>query len=665
MLKNIKTYLTGRDFVNWATDDDFFFIKEAISYFLNITEDIHEADIIHSINWFSLLPIDLDILKHKKVISHIPHDVRHMLSQPKYLKILPYVDCWIVPSLKANKYIEKLSLPHEYVPYGIRNSDFFHIKGLKAIAELKDKYNVPHGKYLIGSFQRDTEGADLSTPKYIKGPDLFLEIVRKVYQTNKNIHIVLAGPRRFWLRKKLLKADIPFTYIGQAIKNKDDLIENTLDKKTVNKLYNILDLYIVSSRMEGGPKAILECTSSQTKIISTDVGNAVDILNRKQIYSNFIEASNIIIDDIESNVLSKYSDQNIEKISANTIEHISKLLFNIYKNIDRKLDQPVNIIAKKIKPHKRVYWRNLFRKKGDKKLTIHHQFHPPPWGGGNQFLLALSSMLEKKSWVVTHSRKKTKGTILFNSFLIDFNLINKIKSDYALMLHRIDGPTYLIRGEDKEIDDDIFNLNNKIADISIFQSIWSLFATLSMGYKPVNPVLIMNASSPDIFNRKNKPQFKRDRKTKLISSSWSDNPRKGGRVYKWLDENLNWDKYEYTFAGRVQEKLDNIKIIDPVPSEELSSILKQHDIFITASDNDPCSNAVIEALSCGLPVIYLDKGGHSELVQFGGLGFKSKEEIPDLLDLLVRNYTSFINLVVAPDMDSISEKYTKTIELGL
>ena len=27
----------------------------------------------------------------------------------------------------------------------------------------------------------------------------------------------------------------------------------------VNKLYNILDLYLVTSRVEGGPQAILEC----------------------------------------------------------------------------------------------------------------------------------------------------------------------------------------------------------------------------------------------------------------------------------------------------------------------------------------------------------------------------------------------------------------------
>ena len=54
---------------------------------------------------------------------------------------------------------------------------------------------------------------------------------------------------------------------------------NTLKWLTVklNKLYNILDLYIVSSRIEGGPQAILESSITKTPILSTDVGVASEI----------------------------------------------------------------------------------------------------------------------------------------------------------------------------------------------------------------------------------------------------------------------------------------------------------------------------------------------------------------------------------------------------
>ena len=55
------------------------------------------------------------------------------------------------------------------------------------------------------------------------------------------------------------------------------------DFDEINELYNILNLYIVSSRVEGGPQAILECGITNTPIISTDVGVASEILSPKSI----------------------------------------------------------------------------------------------------------------------------------------------------------------------------------------------------------------------------------------------------------------------------------------------------------------------------------------------------------------------------------------------
>ena len=51
------------------------------------------------------------------------------------------------------------------------------------------------------------------------------------------------------------------------------------DSKTINDLYNIFDLYIVSSRIEGGPQAIMEAAYTKTPIVSTDVGVASEILS--------------------------------------------------------------------------------------------------------------------------------------------------------------------------------------------------------------------------------------------------------------------------------------------------------------------------------------------------------------------------------------------------
>ena len=57
-----------------------------------------------------------------------------------------------------------------------------------------------------------------------------------------------------------------------------------VDFNTLNELYNCLDLYIVSSRFEGGPRSIVECGFTKTPIISTDVGIASEFLSSKSIF---------------------------------------------------------------------------------------------------------------------------------------------------------------------------------------------------------------------------------------------------------------------------------------------------------------------------------------------------------------------------------------------
>lgn len=65
-----------------------------------------------------------------------------------------------------------------------------------------------------------------------------------------------------------------------------------VELKELNELYNCLNLYIVSSRIEGGPQSILECASNKTPIISTNVGIASEILSKNSIFNmkNFQKA---------------------------------------------------------------------------------------------------------------------------------------------------------------------------------------------------------------------------------------------------------------------------------------------------------------------------------------------------------------------------------------
>lgn len=59
---------------------------------------------------------------------------------------------------------------------------------------------------------------------------------------------------------------------------------------------------------------------------------------------------------------------------------------------------------------------------------------------------------------------------------------------------------------------------------------------------------------------------------------------------------------------------DNLKLIGPYKQSEACQIYQSADVYLTTKYLDPCPNAVIEAMACGLPIIYSNSGGIPELV---------------------------------------------------
>lgn len=657
----MKVFLCGQDNIGWATDDDYLLTRRSLSSFARFVDGAEQADVIHTVNWRALLKIPVDLLTSRLVVAHVSHDVRAMLGQPEYLKVAPYVNRWIGPSQRAERMLSLLGLPASFVPYVVDSALFRRLSAQERTG-LRVRLGVSDSAYLIGSFQRDTEGRDLSSPKLVKGPDIFFEIMLKLHESGHPIHVVLAGPRRMWLKRKLAAAGIPFTFVGVDTGEADDLEVNTLDQRTINELYNAVDLYIVASRLEGGPKAILECAAAGTKVIATAVGQSPDILHPEQIFRSHSQAVRLVEMDIEAAHLAAFVDAGREQALARQPESVAPLWRAVYEYLFGKALISRTNFRPLGKALPRSSWHRFLARHLGAPICFDYIPRRGPWGGGNQFLSALSSALPKHGWRARFGKDAGCRVILLNSF--HSKLMERGLAAAKRFVHRIDGPTVLIRGKDIELDREIFRVNERVAAVSVIQSEWSLMETLALGFQPVNPVLIHNAADPAIFHRRGRISSPKGRKVRLISTSWSDNPRKGGRIYKWLDDNLDWDRFEYTFVGRVSESLQNIKVVQPVASRQLAEILRSHDIYITASDNDPCSNALIEALSCGLPAVFLNRGGHPELVGFGGLGFETAEEIPALLDTIVTDYEAFCRLALAPDMAEVAQRYGQCFELA-
>lgn len=291
------------------------------------------------------------------------------------------------------------------------------------------------------------------------------------------------------------------------------------------------------------------------------------------------------------------------------------------------------------------------------KIHILYNFREHPWGGGNQFLRALKKEFIKKG--ISEENPEKVEVILFNSHHnLEKCFSIKRKFPQKIILHRFDGPIYLVRGKDKEIDEIIKLFNELFVDGIIFQSNWckqqnkKLFG-ISSRYETV----IHNASDNEIFNKKKKKEFNLKEKIKLIATSWSSNWRKGFEIYKFLDENLDFSRYEMTFVGNSPVEFKNIKWIKPVTSKKLAQILKQYDIYITASQNDPCSNSLIEALSCGLPAVALNDGGHPELVQNGGELFTDKNDIIEKIEKVAKSYHYYQSQIPEFSIEKVAQQY--------
>ena len=166
----------------------------------------------------------------------------------------------------------------------INEQVFYHIPDTEK-SQLRDKYQFRNTDYLIGSFQKDTEGKS-NLPKLSKGPDIFVNIIKDMYKENKDIVVVLTGLRREYIINELNKVGISYRYF------------NMVTLKEINELYNCLDLYIVSSRCEGGPRSVFEAGLTKTPIISTKVGISPELMNDTAIfdYDNWITYKNAVPD---------------------------------------------------------------------------------------------------------------------------------------------------------------------------------------------------------------------------------------------------------------------------------------------------------------------------------------------------------------------------------
>jgi glycosyltransferase involved in cell wall biosynthesis len=121
--------------------------------------------------------------------------------------------------------------------------------------------------FVVGSFVKDGVGMDEGLePKLLKGPDVFVAVVDRLRARIPEFSVVLTGPARGYVRRELDRLGIPSRHL--LLGSRQDL----------GRAYHGVDVCLVTSRQEGGPKAALEAMASGVPLVSTRVGQAAELV---------------------------------------------------------------------------------------------------------------------------------------------------------------------------------------------------------------------------------------------------------------------------------------------------------------------------------------------------------------------------------------------------
>ena len=129
------------------------------------------------------------------------------------------------------------------------------------------RLDLPASAFVVGSFQKDGVGwGDGLEPKLIKGPDVLLAVADGSRRSVPELLVLLTGPARGYVRSGLERLGVPYRHLLLP------------DVDAVAEVYPALDVCLVASRDEGGPRAVLESMATGVPLVTTRVGQAADLV---------------------------------------------------------------------------------------------------------------------------------------------------------------------------------------------------------------------------------------------------------------------------------------------------------------------------------------------------------------------------------------------------
>ncbi len=284
-------------------------------------------------------------------------------------------------------------------------------------------------------------------------------------------------------------------------------------------------------------------------------------------------------------------------------------------------------------------------------IGILYETTSQPWGGVNSFFrnfkkysevdkrVKISNKFSEADVILTVGHYSGPGVIMKKWQLKNIsrglslnNFLGRIigRGDKKLTF-RLDGLRRVYAPEASKSDDLLIE-NLKLADSAVFQSAFSKNSFLNENILfPEKHSIILNGADTDNFHPDKSSEFK-SKYLRIVSNSWSSNLNKG---FACIAEFSKIEKVRISHIGNWPEDIpsEQVRLLGIMDQEKIGDILREADFLLFPSKNEACSNVVIEALASGLPVLYHNSGGNSEICQGIRFGLPLPKNIQDPVEL--------------------------------
>lgn len=297
-------------------------------------------------------------------------------------------------------------------------------------------------------------------------------------------------------------------------------------------------------------------------------------------------------------------------------------------------------------------------------IKIFFSLKPPggSYGGGAIFVKNLTELLENKNYNITYNLEPDINIIFiidprksnYNRYSIYEILSYKKLNPHVKLIHRVNECD--IKRETSLNIEPLLIETIKNADHVIFVSKWLKDYFINKYNLQIKSSVILNGCNQKHFFPSKTPKFK-DNKIKIITHHFSNNYLKGFHIYNELDKILpKLNNIEFTYVGNYNKNYNpqHIKLLPCESGLKLGNIIKEHDIYLTATQNEPGAMHYLEAQSCGLPILFCKGGGGvKEICDTVGEEFSNIKEMLEKLNKIKNNYTEYVNKI---DYDYLSSE---------